>query len=52
MRDAETVQSSKEVSSTVENVEEDGENADGAASRNVASKRGCSWVYSCCIVSS
>jgi len=39
-RDAETVQSSRDVSSDVEKVDEDGEKADGAASRNVASRRG------------
>jgi hypothetical protein len=37
---AETVHSSRDVSSDVENVDEEGENADGAASRNVARRSG------------
>jgi hypothetical protein len=37
---AETVHSSREVSSDVEKVDEDGEKADGAASRKVARRRG------------
>jgi hypothetical protein len=41
---AETVHSSREVSSDVENVDEDGEKAEGAASRKVAKRRGWSWV--------
>jgi hypothetical protein len=41
---AETVHSSRDVSSDVENVDEDGEKAEGAASRKVAKRRGWSWV--------
>jgi len=40
VRAAETVHSSRDVSSDVEKVDEDGEKAEGAASRKVASRRG------------
>jgi hypothetical protein len=44
VRAAETVHNSRDVSSDVENVDEDGEKAEGAASRKVAKRRGWSWV--------
>lgn len=50
-REAVTVQSSSDVSSEVENVDDEGEKADGAASRKVANSRGWSWVYNCYTVS-